>query len=313
MRRFWVCWIGLVAMGMFTACGSVGGGDADITVPGGLPVLDAATADLVAGEGAGVMSTISDISEFSENLFSTWFDSEFAARAAPRLIVGTCTAGTLDAAFTDTDESGDMTVGDTVTFTFTGCVIPNGEGGSETFSGTIDMSVTNIVGGPMAPFTLGLAYTFGPTFSVDDGENVTQVSGGFAYSLASTDDVNFVVTFDGSSLTFTEVGPDGTYTGTVTDFTTTLTSNENTGAYSIDARGTVNTSDLPMAITYGHTVPFSGTEPNNPDTGALVISPALIGGTVTVTAVDTVWVDVSLDADEDGTPEQTTRVRWDDL
>ena len=64
------------------------------------------------------------------------------------------------------------------------------------------------------------------------------------------------------------------------------------------------------SIFYETTLPFTGTEPDDPDAGQLVLTGAE-GASIVLNAIDIVNVEILVDADGDGTTDVTIQTTWD--
>ncbi len=312
-------WIALVlagALGLGIGCGGSGGGGDDGS-DGGTTGFTAAKLQDAGGAGTAALDTSYSLTDFSLKLIYAWgVETVTMARSAALPVTGLCTTGTLDAEYTDADESGTLTAGDTVVFTFSSCGMEM-EDESLTFDGTLEVSAVEVTGTtwPEPPYTIALAFAFQPGFTVSGDDSSTTLSGGFTYTESTESGVAYSLSIEGGTLTF--VDDDGTTTSTVrlTGFTASFTLHMLAGGYTAEVAGTQYDSDLEMTITYDTPTPFSGVTDGNPTAGVLVLT-ASDGSVVTVTVVvvdATTYADIALDEDGDGTPEQTIRVPWDDL
>jgi hypothetical protein len=116
--------------------------------------------------------------------------------------------GSTSLSWTDTDSSGDLTVGDTARLTFTACDIPDDSG--EIISGTVDFKATSVeVPVSIGPLILGIDVSLDLTITL--GADTTTVAGDFGFTMSTTDMVNFTnvyVAVDalGQAITITENG-----------------------------------------------------------------------------------------------------------
>jgi hypothetical protein len=108
-------------------------------------------------------------------------------------------------------------------------------------------------------------------------------------------------------VSFTESTGDA---GTLTDFVSSGTDDLNTLAYSTDASGTLATVNLGGSVRYTTTTTFQGIGSDYPSSGVMVVTGAA-NSSETITAVDSISVTIDVDADGNGTVDQTINTTWD--
>jgi len=293
--------------------GSDGGGGGGTQA---VPITDANQA-LARDNALGAVTTMGDIGSFGVSLVEMLGNMNAGARAAARsaavLVPGVCSTGTVNVEINDVTPVDQLSTGDTAAVTFASCVMENGFG-PETFNGLVTFSVTEVATAPTdflsAPFdvTFGFVVT---NLTVSDGESTTTISGGFDLNLASEDDIAYTKGLSGTSFTLSEGG----ITATLTNFSYVDTENEASGDYTADASGRLASSEFSGGfIDFDTPTIFSGTGEGNPDDGVLVVTGAA-GSELTLTVLDSTTVEVSLDADGNGTPDTgyPVQVLWDDL
>lgn len=312
------------------SCGGNGGGGGDGGGGGGAQrvAITADNAPEVAETAVDAADFVLELADFNEFLLDG-FSELPAARGldrATRKATALRRLGrtTLALVIQDTEEcdlggSIDITAdvepvemlveGDMFTAEFNSCVLLlDVDDDVATFDGTIVFEVTSVSGAfPIAPFGLTLAYDF-ENLRVTDEEGTVTIDGGFDLSLATEDDVVFESMLNIPSVKVSEPG----WSGKIADFTAQGTSNENTGAYTFDMEGTVSDSDLGGFVTMQTTTPFTGVEPNDPGSGVLVVTGA-DNSTLTLVALDSVNVELRVDEDGDGTPEEIIPTTWEEL
>ena len=82
--------------------------------------------------------------------------------------------------------------------------------------------------------------------------------------------------------------------------------------YTLDASGSVDTSELAGAISYATEVTFQGAGDGYPFAGELLITGAG-GSTVRLIALDAINVRIETDTDGDGNVDATEDTTWDDI
>jgi hypothetical protein len=200
------------------------------------------------------------------------------------------------------DDSGQLTEGDAVSVLFNGCTEADG-----TLDGAVDLTVTTVTGAlDNPPFSAGLDVNVDSVTLTQDTA-VLSAGGTMTATIASesTNDRNLVL----SGTELTTVVDDETMV--LRDFNIDETDNLDTGAYTLDMSGTID-SDTLGTFDFATTTAFTGLGGAFPDTGVMVISGAS-ATTATITALDNTNVRVDLDTDGDGTADESTDTTWDAL
>lgn len=278
-----------VDAGSIIGIASGSGGDAPRAGPG-FPLVDLVSSQLrhlqplVPRTGAGV--TIAVV------LPATTFDC---------LVSGTVTvSGNIADTTLNT-----LTAGDVLNGTFNNC----DDGDGIVLSGTLSMTVQSFTGDLSAPpYSATVSAGFTSLSLSGAGESLT-LNGAVTLSETTQDGVLFTSTLSGNSVSFTESTGDA---GTLTDFVSNGTDDLNTLAYSTDASGTLATVNLGGSVRYTTTTIFQGIGTDYPSSGVMVITGAA-NSSETVTAVDSISVTIDVDADGNGTVDQTINTTWDAL
>ena len=200
------------------------------------------------------------------------------------------------------------TVGDTINVDATDC----DDGLGEVVSGRMEITVTAYSGDIL----------FGPTYSLEMSVLLidfavttlsdTIVSNGDATVLVDTSgDPVFAMSISGDSLTNQYLASSETITN-YQNLQTVDTSVPLAEPYTLDASGTVASSQLPTAISYTTTVTFQGAGAAYPFAGEMLLT-AAAGGAVKLIALDEINVRIETDADGDDIFESTEDTTWDDI
>ena len=180
--------------------------------------------------------------------------------AATTTAINCGSGGTIGITLDDIDGFGALSTGDKVTMAFNSC----NEGGSIT-NGTV--AVSNVV----LTKSTSTAYTFSGVIAINlgftDGPDSGTIAGTMTFEESSADSITVTTTLGISSL----VATIGSETLTMTDFSTTVTENTDTGAYTIASNGTVNSSKLGGTVTIGTPTTFRGFGSAYPSSGAIQI------------------------------------------
>jgi len=195
-----------------------------------------------------------------------------------------------------------LSAGDAVTLQFVDC-----DDGLTVVNGTLAMTVDSFSGDlGSGAFSLGVTLELTAFETVENGE-VAAANGDVTLTM-SLSDPTVTITVSSSSLT---VG-DGNASQSLSAFALTHTFDQATGAYSIDAAGTVTSSAFDGAAMFDVIVPFAGTGSSNPLTGELLITGAE-GATIRVIVLDNAFVRLELDTDGDGTVDEIVDATWDEM
>lgn len=222
-----------------------------------------------------------------------------------------CTGGgTITLAINDVAPLDEISVGDSVSITFNGCV-EDMDGENVTLSGGLSFNVLEVTSVPAPGYDAVVRFNFSNLALVMGTDTVT-VTGGFTADASTPDGVLFTTDVAGDSLRASIAGPGGTDSGVISAFDDLRTENDNTGAFTIAGAGTLYQSDMGGEVDYEITTPFAGTHPDPPGAGVLLVTGG--GGTsMLLSAVDTVNARLDVDTDGDGTRETVINTTWDAL
>lgn len=200
------------------------------------------------------------------------------------------------------DDSGQLTEGDAVSVVFDGCTEAQG-----TLDGAVDLTVTTVTGAlDNPPFSAGLDVNI-DAVSLTQEDSVLSAGGTLAATISaqSTSDRDLLLT--GTELSTVVDGE----TVVLSDFSIEETDNLDTGAYTLDMSGTID-SETDGTFDFDTTTIFAGVGGAFPDSGVMVITGA-DDTSATLTALDNVNVRVDLDTDGDGSPDESSDTTWDAL
>ena len=281
-------------LGLVIGCGSDGETFAPVTIT-------SANAELVAQQGVGAVATLTQMSAMVES-YSDVFDNP-----SPQLIP--CDTGNANVVINDTGTPG-LSTGDSASFTFNACVLDSG-GIPVTMNGTLAFEATDVTGAPPGPFSYALTCSFN-SFSIHVLGVTVIVNGGFVLELSSDDGDTFQSVVRGTYYSVYAQAGQQAFSGTLSNFRLERNFTESTGAYLVDLQATVAGSQIGGEATFETTVPFTGTDPDDPDAGTMVVTGAE-GTTATLVALNNVDVQILLDLDGDGTTDATINTTWDVL
>ncbi|MHC4491778.1 MAG: hypothetical protein ACYTDU_09165 [Planctomycetota bacterium] len=271
-------------------CGSDGETFAPVTIT-------SANAEMVAQQGVGAVDMLTQMSGMVEG-YSDVFDNP-----SPQL---TCDSGNANVVINDTGTPG-LSTGDSASFTFNACVL-NGGGIPVTLNGTLSFEATEVTGAPPGPFSYVLTCSFN-SFSINVLGATVIVNGGFVLELSSDDGDAFRSVVRGTYFSaYAQAGLQA-FSGTISNFRLERNFTESTGAYLVDLQATVAGSQIGGEATFETTVPFTGTDPDDPDAGTLVVTGAA-GATATLVALNNVDVQILVDLDGDGNTDATIDTTW---
>ncbi len=212
-------------------------------------------------------------------------------------------SGSATVAFDDADNSGGISAGDGFSITFRNCVDDTDQ---TTMNGVMALRLDSAFGDPGTDLAWDMGMTMTLTnFMVSGGGNSSTIDGDMGFELATGDGVNFSGSIGGNSLAVSVNG----VTEILSDYLIKFTSNDATLAYSVDASGTVSSTDLGGSVQFDTLVPFEGVDPDYPHTGVMKITGAN-GTSVTLKVNDSVNAQLEIDADGDGNSEQSTTTQW---
>jgi hypothetical protein len=260
--------------------------------------ITTANAEMVAQQGVGATDVLMQMSGLIEG-YSEVFDNP-----APQLVP--CDVGAGNLVLNDVGDPG-LSTGDSASLTFINCIF-DPDGIPVTMNGNISFTASDVTGTPDGPFSYALTCSFNAYSVTVLGATVT-VHGGFTLELSTTDGDTFTAVVHGDYFSVTAQAGLQAFTGTISDFRVARTYTESTGDYVVNVMGTIAGTQLGGSVTYETPVPFTGTDPDDPDAGTLIVTGAG-GATLTVVAIDNVDVEIHVDLDGDGESDGTIFTTW---
>lgn len=287
------------ALLLAVGCGGGGGGPSELTI-------SAQNAEALAAQAFGATDTLEGTTEMVDMFSTNFFDPAAQTVMCPD-------GGTAYTMNSDVAPAG-LSTGDSVEATFNGCKIDVGGGTLLTLNGKLGLDATEVTGDPLDPAAGGtVAFTgsFGGLSMSVLGATMT-INGGITVSLSSEDADTFTSAISGTYFGAYASSNLESFSGSLEDFSFQRTWTESTGAYSFEIDATIYSSQLGGFATFATTLPFTGTGLEHPSAGTLVITGAM-GATVTLNVIDSLNVEILVDADASGTPETTINTTWDAL
>ena len=199
-----------------------------------------------------------------------------------------------------------FSAGDSLTVVATDCIDVPGE----TVNGQLDYNFVSVTGdilaGPPYATVIDVALT---NFSVDDTTDVTVANGNATITLDTLEDPLWLVSIAGPSLMYDT----STSSHTVTNYshTQTVESADASMPYTMDASGTVQSTDLADYVVYSTPVLFAALGQAYPNTGEFLVSGD--NSSIRLIVVDDVNVSLQSDFDGDGVADETIDITWDAL
>lgn len=199
--------------------------------------------------------------------------------------------------------TGTLTAGDMITFDYDMC-----NDGLVVIDGTMAMSITSFSG----DFVSG-TFSFGVTvqltgFTVTEGGQSATANGDISMTLAASPTGSSSLTISSSSLDLGAAG--GTHT--LSDYTVEQTTDDITGAYTLDVSGSLTSSAFSGRVDFETTVVLEGVGSGLAFVGEVVITGAQ-SSTIRVTILGSSMIRLEIDTDGDGTPDQIVDTTWDEL
>lgn len=323
---------GLILFSALTLAGCGGGGGGDsvelVTLDGGNAVEAASTtyyatssADMASAMAISMVGIATVQQPGSERFVLRDFANEqldklsqIKSQLASNMVTaaalynggGQCSGGgTASFTWNDADDNGNLSTGDTFTFTFTNCVEAEG-----TINGSLTITGLTIIGDPyFGPYSRKATLKFSK-FRVSAGGESLGVNGSYMVSLATDDQVTFTTTASSSSLSFVHTVATDSRTITLRDYSATSIYDANTRETSVTFKETIVDSVLGGGIAIATLTPFKiGYYDSYPYTGSLMIT-GKNNSSITLTAIDSTNVDLDIDADGDGAAEVTIHTTW---
>jgi len=213
---------------------------------------------IIAAEiAAAAMDFFPTFNEIGQAMIDTLLSASPLESPFPDVVPCTnAPAGSTSLSWLDTDNSGDLTVGDEATLTFTACDLDNS---GETVSGTVNFEATSVI----VPVSLGIDVSIDLT--INFGGDKTTVAGGFGFVMKTTDAVNFTniytaVDAPGQTLTITEKDIPYFKAGCFKVVQTYTMTGIMTGFFELAAEGAINASNKILSLASGPAVMFVDSE-----------------------------------------------------
>ena len=331
-----------LGVAFFAACGGGGGGGGSGTVaPPAGPALAEITSQDAPAITAGATIVAADTAELAgtsgSNLIlssaaTSTGDTVGAAEIVLRLIrlhganrqlirilvpVGpfteSCPGGGSVTFSGDLQDLTTLSEGDSITADFSNCddgfgVVLNG-GFDFTFvsfsQSVVDCFFDNICSG-QDQLTVDINFR---NFQVTTGTETDSADGDARLALDNTSLPLSTVTISGDSLTISK----GAFSESLSAYSTTVTVDFSTGAYTIDSNGTVEIPSLfSGSVIFATTDPLRGFFPVEPDSGSVLIEGA-DSATITLIVLNNVQLQLDIDLDGDGIVDDTQFTTWDEL
>ncbi len=215
-------------------------------------------------------------------------------------------SGSVSVAFDDADNSLGLSAGDSFTLTFNNCIDYSD---MVSVNGMISLRFNALSGNPLVDsvWSVDVTMTLANVVVAGGGDTAT-FNGDMSYALETQDDVNFMGSVKGNSLTIDING----VTESLSNYLIAFTENDVTLAYTVNANGTVSSTELGGYVQFETLATFEGVAPDYPYTGRMKIT-GEGNSSVTLTAIDSTNVQLEIDVDGDGTADQTLTTTWESL
>jgi len=221
-----------------------------------------------------------------------------------------CVSGTVTFTFDVVDldvfATGVLSAGDTILIEFVDC----DEGNGETIDGTIDATVDVFDGDIASGNGFVMTMTMNLTdFQVDTGTDVLTSNGDATASLDNTVALFVTASVSGTSMT-TDTNSSSEI---LTNYSSaqTLDLNPDPTEYTMNASGTLDSSQLDGIVAYSTPVPFLGFNLNNPHVGQLLVTSE--NGSARLIAQDNaidVVIEIYASNNGSGDPIETINTTW---
>jgi len=305
---------------LLAGCGGGGGSDASQPPPVNA-VITSANAPAVAGEAADSVLATAEVDDLlglgggftvsskssplgTDFLKSTIERGVFQAAIGPETVP--CTAG---GSITISGELADpmtLSAGDFISTVFDNC----DEGQGVVIDGSFEFSV-DAFSGDLASGLFSLTVTLTVSnFAVTDDGDLESVDGAVTLTLDTTAAPQNSATLSGNTLTVS----DGSGTGTLSNFSTTVSQNDGVvpAALTFESSATMSSSEFEGAVSYTTPVPFQASEGEYPFAGELLVTGAN-GAAIRLIALDNVNCRLEVDLDGDGAFDETVDTTWDEI
>ena len=190
-------------LGLF-GCSSSGNGGGDVAADPAAFNFNAGNAEIAAEIAAAAMEFFPEYTKVAHQVLGILVNGD--PNASPFNMSNTlCSSGTATLTWSDTDTSGDLSVGDSASLQFTGC----GDGSGEAISGTVDIAISSVVAN-LLDITVG--HTVALNLTISSATDTVVLSANFRVNVNTPDGgVSFTADYTaadtaGQTLTITENG-----------------------------------------------------------------------------------------------------------
>ena len=205
----------------------------------------------------------------------------------------------------DIEVPGTLTPGDFFVIEYDFC----DEGAGEVIDGIITLTVRDFSGDIfLGTYLLSMDAEI-DTLSVATGTDTVIADGDATITLDTMDAPSVSASVSGSRIT--QSSNAGTDTLTNYSSSQTLDGNQDPAAFTMEASGTLDSSQLPGTVSYSTEVTFRGYVPGNPSEGTLLVRGD--NSFARLVVVDDANVRVEIDSDGDGTAEDVIDMTWDEF
>ena len=320
---------------LFTACGGGGDESSDVTdTTTGVSITstnaEKITAEVVSSvDTVGGTTTAADfVTGVSINLPDSGFTyPELVLRQLERLpslaslsdngsvtgVVTThtepCSGGGTYTISADVADPNVLTVGDTIIVTFNNC-----DESGIVLNGSMSITITEVTGtfDGIPPYALGFKVVF-TSLSMSDASLVVTTDGDMTMRLSDDGTGNESMLLSGNRFTTSTAD----VVQSLMNYRYEMWMNDNSGDYSLDMQGTIESTAIGGSVSYVTLTTFTGNDlvsDGNPTAGVLLISTSIDNSQARITAQpDGINVQIEIDADGDGLYETTIMRTWTEL
>lgn len=221
-------------------------------------------------------------------------------------LVYNCVTGSGTIRWNDNDGDNAFSSGDSFVFDFSNCAVRDILG-TLVYNNQMTMTQFNLVGDPInnpaGGWQMGALFTLND-LSVQEGLVTRTYNGGFDFSSVSLNGASETLTITGQSLT----GVADNASDVLKDFSVTEKLDRATFAYTLQADSTLDSARYGV-LTIKTQTPFSGFSPFTPGGGVMLVT-AADKSSVKMTVDSLVNISLDVDANGDGTVDQTLSTAW---
>jgi hypothetical protein len=208
--------------------------------------------------------------------------------------------GSISGTFNDNDNDLTLSTGDTASMTASNC-----DFGGVVMNGTISISNVVVSGDEISP-PYSMQFRMQATdFSVTVTGETVVMSGDGTISESRSDGFNVSSSVSGNGIRITAAGE----TLTLTDYDILETGNKATGEYAISINATISSSSVGGSVTVTTDVALSGIDSGDPSAGQVTCVGAN-NSSLTLNVVDSLNVQIEVDTDGIGGPDETLSLAW---